>query len=178
MAKEMPSQEYLKECFNYDPSTGVLVWKYRPIQHFKDARAHKIWNTKFLGKVAGTAQSDGVKITLSTLRTMAHRVIWKLVFGAEPAMLIDHKNGNPLDNTLSNLREASYTENNRNRKIIACKVGLKGVVLRKDSGKFRARINVGGGNKWLGTYSTPEEAHQAYCTAADKYHGIFANHGN
>ena len=58
-AKELPSADYLRQCFEYDPSSGNLTWRRRPIDHFVDERASKIWNTRFSGAVAGVLNSDG-----------------------------------------------------------------------------------------------------------------------
>jgi hypothetical protein len=48
--KNLPSIEYLRECFEVDFETGVLRWKVRPVSHFEDGvkklvkRYDGIWN--------------------------------------------------------------------------------------------------------------------------------------
>lgn len=37
--KILPDREYLVQCFDYDPISGVLTWKNRPLEHFYDMRA-------------------------------------------------------------------------------------------------------------------------------------------
>jgi len=55
--KELPSQEYLKECFDYDVETGNLIWrKDRPISHFKDEHDKCIFNSKYASKFAGSIE--------------------------------------------------------------------------------------------------------------------------
>jgi hypothetical protein len=84
--------------------------------------------------------------------------------------IIDHKDGDGLNNVKSNLREADKRTNAQNRRVTPGT--LKGVRNRK--GKFVARIKVDGKDTWLGTYSTRKEAAIAYNEAALKYFGEFA----
>ena len=42
--KELPSQKYLLECFDYDQDTGELTWKKRPRHHFGSVGAWKSFN--------------------------------------------------------------------------------------------------------------------------------------
>jgi hypothetical protein len=55
--------------------------------------------------------------------------------------------------------------------------GLKGAYLAKDGKRWRSQINIDGKMRSLGHFSTPEEAHKAYCEAAAKLHGEFFNKG-
>jgi hypothetical protein len=176
----MLTQEYLKECFNYDHDTGILRWKVRPQEHFATDRVCKSVNSKWAGHVAGAISSSGYLIVgVNGKRHLVHRVIWPLVCGKWPEFDIDHINGNRADNRLTNLREATRSENRRNCRIRGDnKSGLKGVGFHKKRGKYRARIKADGITTNLGFFSTPQEAHTAYCTAADKHHGQFANHGD
>ena len=59
---------------------------------------------------------------------------------------------------------------------ITNKVGMKGVIQVKRFGvtKFEARIKVAGKQMHLGRFETAQEAHAAYCNAADKHFGDFA----
>lgn len=89
--------------------------------------------------------------------------------------LVDHINGNPLDNRRSNLRIASYRQNTHNQK--AKKHRPKGVIYVYYKGtKFIAgRITVDGRQIHLGGFATEAEAGAAYNEAAKKYFGEFAS---
>lgn len=89
---------------------------------------------------------------------------------------VDHVNGDGLNNFRSNLRLATHSQNNMNsKKRRNNKAGFKGIT--KDNGKYRAQIKRNRRLTYLGTFDTPEEAHEAYCEAAKEYFGEFANDG-
>lgn len=89
----------------------------------------------------------------------------------------DHINGNPLDNRWVNLRVCSGPQNVCNRKMSKHNTsGFKGVSETK-RGRYAAQIAFQRKTYYLGTFDTPEEAHRAYCEAAVRLHGEFANFG-
>jgi hypothetical protein len=93
----------------------------------------------------------------------------------EPPYAIDHCNRNGLDNQRKNLRAATPTQNAMNRKRRCdSQTGIKGVTLRRDLGKFQARINVQGKRISLGCFDKLSDAATAYRKAAKKYFGEFA----
>ncbi len=90
--------------------------------------------------------------------------------------IVDHKNGNPLDNRRKNLRICTYAENARNVRVSrANKVGHLGIRITKD-GKFNVRIVADGIEHHIGNYDTLELAIEARNAAEDTYHGEFASH--
>lgn len=101
-----------------------------------------------------------------------HRLILGLGFGDKREG--DHINLDTLDNRRShNLRISSRSQNACNRSTQANnKFGLKGVSSFR--GGYRARIHIGGVQKHLGLFRTPEEAYSVYCKAASQFHGEFA----
>jgi len=100
-----------------------------------------------------------------------HRVLVK----PERGFMVDHINGNPLDNRKENLRICTNSENSRNRHKIKERSLPKGVFWRKDKKRYYAQIMVNYKNKHLGGFRTIEEASIAYNEAAIKYHGNFAS---
>lgn len=104
-----------------------------------------------------------------------HEFMHRLILGAKPKQIVDHKNRNSSDNRKNNLRFATHQQNMQNSKMkVTNTLGFKGVQ-QKPSGRFSARIrNSEGKRLYLGTYDTPEQAHSSYLQAANKYHGEFA----
>jgi len=89
--------------------------------------------------------------------------------------LVDHKNGDGLDNTRSNLRPATPGQNSANqRRSRRNKSGFKGVGFHKASGLWRAYIGTQCRQRSLGYFRTPEEAARAYDAAAIATFGEFA----
>jgi hypothetical protein len=178
-AKSLPPVAYLRECFDYDPDTGELRWRVRPLTHFPDARMMKSWNTRFAGFARQRAGELGY-LTVGLLGGVfkVHRVVWMLQYGVDPGsnVQIDHINGDKTDNHIANLRLATHAENMQNSRGWA-PTKRKGAYKLNNRPGWQARISVGGKNKYLGYFRTEAEAHAAYCAAADRLHGEFANHG-
>lgn len=108
---------------------------------------------------------DGGRTTLRM-----HRVL----MGAASSDIIDHRDGDTLNNRRSNLRRATPVQNACNQRIThRNSSGFKGVSLYKPSGKWRARIKLNGRMHFLGYHQTPEAAHAAYCKASAELHGEF-----
>jgi len=102
-----------------------------------------------------------------------HREIMGLKRG-DPRQ-VDHKNGERLDDRRTNLRITDQTGNTRNRKMPCVnKCGYKGAFFHKNKNRWKAQIKINGKGIYLGTFHTPEEAHAAYCAAAQRLFGDFA----
>lgn len=98
----------------------------------------------------------------------------RAILGARPGLVVDHINGNTLDNRRCNLRLCTHAENMRNRRPHKNNaVGFKGVNLHAN-GSYVARIRADGRNVRLGTFACPVEAARAYDAAARRFHGEFA----
>jgi hypothetical protein len=177
--KATPAQELLQELLDYNKDTGILTWKYRDRRHFKSNRAHSIWNTRYATKEVGCPNAHGrLVFSINYSLYQVSRIIWKLVYGFDSAVDIDHKDGNPLNNRLDNLREATRSQNNANAKIRkGVASGYKGVTKERNGGKYSARVECNKKRHRIGSYDTPEEAHAAYCEAADRLHKEFARYG-
>jgi hypothetical protein len=110
-------------------------------------------------------QQDHVKL---------HRQLFGYVPGECPETLIDHKNGNPLDNRRGNLRLATAQQNNQNAKVQSNNIsGHRGVHFHKRCNKFLAQICIDGKRKHLGYFATAAEASVCYEAAARAAFGAF-----
>ena len=88
---------------------------------------------------------------------------------------VDHKNHNGLDNQRKNLRQADNFQNQANRKRDFDSTSpYKGVTWSKTSGKWIARISIGGVRRSLGYFTDETEAAHAYDTAAAEAFGEYA----
>lgn len=168
LSKQLPPVEDLRRLFDYDPITGLLIWKVSAAQ-----RSPK-------GSVAGTYGKHSVRVEIGAFggKFLAHRIIWCLVTGEDPGeKVIDHANRNPHDNRWVNLRLATQGQNILNRSVETARDLPRGVNLVRPGSlrPYQARIKPLGGKRIsLGYYATPEEAHRAYLAAASQHHGVFA----
>lgn len=102
--------------------------------------------------------------------TYMHRVIlW-----TPDEMLVDHRNGNGLDNRRANLRAATHAENQRNRVAKPSNTGFRGVTFDRSKGNFIATIRDGKKKRTIGRFKTAETAAVARDEAARRLHGSFA----
>lgn len=181
--KELPV-EFLRECFEYNPNTGDLIWRFdRPRHHFATDRGYNGYLKRNAGKVAGSIDKGhgyrAIGFTINGRFTLfqAHRLVYALFYGW-PEEVIDHINGNQTDNRIENLRACSQEENMRNQGTKQSKsTPLKGAYWHNRIQKWQATICVAYKQIHLGYFDTAEEAHAAYCAASAMHHGNYANTG-
>lgn len=110
-------------------------------------------------------------------RTVGHpnRLMHRLIMKAETSQMVDHKNGNSLDNRLENLRFCTNAQNQQNRRALSPhnSSGFKGVCWSASRGKWMATIT-NGKNIHLGSFSSPQDAARAYDAKALELFGEFA----
>lgn len=103
--------------------------------------------------------------------TLMHR----LLVNPGSGILVDHKDGNGLNNQRDNLRETNKSGNEGNTNKRATNTsGYKGVFWDKTRGKWLAQIHTAAGNIHLGRHATREEAALAYNKGAMAHFGEFA----
>lgn len=160
----MKDSKYLNECFDYEATTGNLIWKSRPSHHFASERARKWHSSRYSGHVVRSKDTAGYfTVMVNHVQEKAHRVIWAMHFGGIPdGMQIDHINGDRNCNLLSNLRVVSKELNARNRKL-RCdnKTGVNGVCFDKEHCKFDASLTIFGVQKRIGRFDSIDEAAKA-----------------
>lgn len=169
---QLPELEYLKSRLDYDPLTGHLTWKHHP-------RMPLHWNNRWNGKIAGTKDHKGyIKVSIDGVNYFAHLLIWYVMTGSPKGReQIDHINEAKDDNRLANLREATQSENQRNRskpKSSNPTSRYKGINKVPKCDRWRARIKLHGTLHYLGLFKTEEEARDAYWQAALTLHGEYA----
>jgi hypothetical protein len=167
-------QQTLKLLFFYNK--GKLYWKARPLEAFKKYSAYVMWNKRYALKPAGSPNKRGyIRIGIAKKYYMAHRLIWLYHRGWLPEAL-DHKNGNPSDNRMSNLRPATQTQNRWNsRRRISTTTNIKGVY-RRPSGHYEAHICADYKRIHLGTFKAKKDAIRAVAQARKDLHREFARH--
>jgi len=154
--------EYLHKLLEY--RDGKLFWK------VNRGKAHA-------GDEAGCVGNRGyVLIVVNGKQRMAHRLVW-IMHGKEPVPMLDHIDGDQLNNRIENLRPITVSQNQRNTKLRKDSTsGIKGVSWQKQT------------NKWIGQvwhqkklYRTEAFQDKDQCAAAVKklresLHGEFARH--
>lgn len=154
-----PNKEQVLDLLIYEPDTGLFFW-----------RVNRRGQKKQGDKAGGVSASTGyIYIGLGNRkRYAAHRLAWLCTHGEWPDGEIDHINGVRSDNRIVNLRVVTPAANRQNMQKARGQVGLLGV--RRNGKRFSALIKLDYKSHYLGTFDTPEEAHQAYVTAKRALH--------
>lgn len=179
-AKPLPPCDVLNQLLRYEPETGKLFWKERPISMFKaktEARSRSLcslWNSRYSGREAFTCETDGYRTgSINGCNYKAHRVIWKMVTGQDPDH-IDHEYGKRNDNRLSLLSDVSISGNAKNRRIPKNnKSGVIGVWRWKQGGYRYWAALVGNQTRYFHSFDDAVAARRA----AEIEHGFHQNHG-
>lgn len=158
-----PTLSELQQILRYAPSEGAFYWK---VNH-RHPKAR-------IGLRAGRINQLGrEQIGYKGSQLFVHRLVWLFETGAWPEGLIDHINGNPLDNRYRNLRVTDYAGNGQNQRAMRSTAsGLLGVSWHKGKNKFIAAIKVRGVKIHLGYYTDPNKAHNAYIAAKRIHHPL------
>jgi len=133
----------------------------------------KIWSAD-RNKVGAYRASRRIGGTMrGGIVVLMHREVMGIGYG-DPR-IIDHINGNPLDNRKANLRFATKATNAHNVGVRRTnKSGYKGVSAYGRDGTWCAQIQAFGKYHFLGRFPTKELAAEAYAKAAKELHGEFA----
>lgn len=99
-------------------------------------------------------------------------LLHRLILGAKKGEMIDHKDGNGLNCTRSNIRFCTPHENALNRNIKSNSLGFRNIIKRNN--KFMVRISNGKKRFSVGTFDSLQQAIDKYNLEAKKYYGEFA----
>jgi hypothetical protein len=167
MKNDVVTHGRLRELLNYDYATGELTWRIRKARciHVGDVAGNVSKRTGYRGVMV-----DGKYY-------LAHRLSWFYITGEWPRNQIDHINRNRADNRITNLREATSSQNQMNTvsRRVGTASGIKGVVWSKRCRKWKAQIGGQGKTTYLGYFDTTEQANIAYTEAAKKLFKEFYN---
>ncbi len=175
--------DYLKDCFSYNPITGILRWKKRPLSHFKNLAGMNIFNANYDNRLAGSEKTLRCgkrynRLKLKGKMHQTHRIMWAIFYGEFPKYHIDHIDGNGLNNKIENLRSVTKFENMRNIRLASNNTsGYTGVMWVKKENRWVAFIRVDGRQLQIGSYLHIEDAAKARALANIKY-GYHENHGS
>lgn len=168
------NQQYLIECLDYCPESGVFIWKTRPHNHFKKWQSANKANGSHANKEAGTLLNGYKVIKIDQKIYYAHRLAWLYISGEWPDQEIDHINHVKIDNRFENLRQVTGSENCRNRGTTQNRV--TGVDWMKKSSVWRASLRINGVPTYLGSFTDWFEAVCVRKSANNRY-GYHPNHG-
>lgn len=168
---------------DYDAETGSFVWKERPRSMFSGDRRFESWNRKYANKPAGNifspkrARTSYLVIPVLGITYRAHVIAWVLHYGVMPKGVIDHINGDGLDNRISNLRDCDLSTNASNARMYRNnKSGVCGVHWRDYRNKWVSIIQKDGARQCLGSFDTLLDAACARKSAENAL-GFSSRHG-
>lgn len=172
------SVEVLNQLLKYNPTTGDLIWKPRPIEFFKTGSEFKRWNARYKETVAGSLHKHGyLQVKILGRMYKAHRIAWALYYGEWPEGQIDHEDRSRANNRIKNLRVVSNQENQKNVSMKKNnKSGHTGVRWSPRLQKWYADIGVDYKTIHLGVFTELEDAIAARKAAEIEYN-FHPNHG-
>jgi len=163
--RPLPPLEELKEYLDYNPDTGIFIWKKSNNGFIKE------------GRKAGSLNSNGYRrIQFMKNELLLHRVAYYMHYGVDPLeKLVDHINGDKADNRIKNLRLVTNQQNLFNKSSLSKRnfSGFTGVFWNKKARKWQSGIWCNVKNIYLGLYSNKEDAIKARKEAEIKYYGEF-----
>ena len=156
----MLTQVELKSLLDYNSITGLFKWK----------------NLNY--STTGCINGDGyINIKINNKIYLAHQLAVLYITGIFPIDQVDHGNHIRSDNRWSNLSEATYASNSKNKsKAKNNTSGVTGVRWNKRDKRWVARIKVNGKQLHLGNFKNKTDAIAARLAANTEYN-FHVNHG-
>lgn len=155
-ARDDLTLEHVKERYSYNSETGEIF-------------------SKINKRVVGCETGGGyLCLNINQKMYKAHRIAWLLHYENWPENEIDHIDGNPSNNIISNLRSAQHFENCKNRKLNKNnKSGHKGVSWSKKRQKWRVDICIDKKWKIIGFFENIEDAVISREKEESKFYGEY-----
>lgn len=131
-----------------------------------------------IGKHLGSLNNDGyLQLYVGNKNYLVHRLVWLLHYGEWPKNNIDHRDQNPSNNRIDNLRDVTQLVNIKNTtKLCNNTSGVTGVSWDKQAAKWRAMIKINTKTIYLGLFYDKDLAVQVRKEAEVKY-GFSPLHG-
>ncbi|MEO1078526.1 MAG: hypothetical protein AAFY29_03150 [Pseudomonadota bacterium] len=99
------NQPLVRSLLDYDPETGKLTWKPRPIGDFYDERACRVWNARMAGQQAGTFKTAQPQIRIEGRNYSMKAVIFIWMTGSAPREVIKPRSGDSRDLRWNSIRQ-------------------------------------------------------------------------
>lgn len=162
------TQEQISKRLDVDVASGVVRWR--------DATKH---HRPLVGRLAGYARKGRHDkhywvIKINEIQYLRSQIVFAVKTGAWPDALIDHINGNSLDDRGENLRAATAMQNAWNHKTRAKASPLPMGVRRTRSGRYQARLSINKKAVVVGVFDCPVQAANAYQFARKEAFGDYA----
>lgn len=163
-----PTLQRISESLLVDVSRGTAVWKapskfHRSLTGCDAGGPRRSHNGKFYWVI----RLDG--------RTLKRgHLVFFIANGKWPEPVLDHRNGDSLDDRLDNLREATITQNAWNHQKRAKREPLPMGVRRTKLGRYQARLGFNKRSISIGIFATAESAADAYRAKRKEMYGEFA----
>ena len=149
MTREERCKLAIERGFTYDPETGKIFNRFG--KESKCINSHEYINVV-------------IRVEGKNYNLKGHHFAWYWMHRECDIEQLDHINGIRTDNRISNLRKVTHQKNSFNR------LKAKGYYWDKVANKWHTQIQINGKSKYLGLYTTEEEARQAYLNAKKLYH--------
>lgn len=163
--------DIVNEYFDYSEKHKTLIWKKAPYKS-------RVKVGDIAGKISSpNGRTEHYRIGIKGKVYTGHRLAWAFHHGENPPNMIDHLNGNGLDNSKANMVETTYASNNKNKRLATCnKTGVQGVNYRGRDESYEVTIGVSGKTKYLGRR---KDFFEACCLrkSAERKHYYSFNHG-
>ncbi len=126
-------------------------------------------------RLAWHVSSNGYVVSSQPASNPRTVFLHRAILDAKPGQIVDHRDGDPLNNQKNNLRFCTHIQNCQNSRVPSNSTsGIKGVVWHKRSKKWVVRIRNCGKRIHVGSYVSKDNAAKAYMEAAKRLHGEFA----